>query len=61
VAANCRSSFESIKLALVVDICGDVPFGKQEEEILLGDIVISEGIIPYDFGRRLWCQLASRV
>jgi hypothetical protein len=33
VAANCRSSFESIKLALVVGICGDVPLGKQDEEI----------------------------
>jgi nucleoside phosphorylase len=51
VAADCRSSFEGIKLALVVGICGGVPFAKQDEEILLGDVVISEGIIPYDFGR----------
>ncbi|KAK6336871.1 hypothetical protein TWF718_009660 [Orbilia javanica] len=51
VAANCRSSFTGIKLALVVGICGAVPFKKGGEEILLGDTVISSGIIQYDFGR----------
>jgi nucleoside phosphorylase len=60
VAANCRSSFEGIELALVVGICGGVPFGKQGEEILLGDVVISEGIIPYDFGRRLPDQFVRK-
>ncbi len=49
VAANCRSSFEGIKLALVVGICGGVPFPAHGEEILLGDVVISEGLVCYDF------------
>lgn len=52
VAANCRSSFEGVQLALVVGICGGVPKTPQGEEILLGDVVISEGIVPYTFGRQ---------
>ncbi|KAK6500264.1 hypothetical protein TWF481_010609 [Arthrobotrys musiformis] len=50
VAANCLSSFTGIKLGLVVGICGAVPF-KKGHEILLGDVVISRGIIQYDLGR----------
>ncbi|XTI89187.1 purine and uridine phosphorylase [Cenococcum geophilum] len=38
--ANAATSFEGIKLALVVG------------EILLGDVIISTGIIQYDFGRQ---------
>ena len=45
-AACLRASFQGIQLALVVGICGAAPFGKQEgEDILLGDVVISEGLI----------------
>ncbi|KAK6515995.1 hypothetical protein TWF281_004585 [Arthrobotrys megalospora] len=51
VAANCCSSFTEIKLGLVVGVCGAVPF-KKEDEILLGDVVISSGIIQYDLGRQ---------
>lgn len=51
VASNCRFSFQNINLALVVGICGGVPSPRNREEILLGDIVISEGIIAYDFAR----------
>ncbi|KAK5046531.1 hypothetical protein LTR84_008334 [Exophiala bonariae] len=51
-AANCRSSFGAIELAVVVGICGGVPFLQNGEEVLLGDVVISEGIISYDFGRQ---------
>jgi nucleoside phosphorylase len=53
VASSFRSSFGGIKLALVVGICGGVPNGTDGEEILLGDVIISDGIIGYDFGRRL--------
>lgn len=52
VASDCRFSFENIKLALVVGICGGVPFRKNGEEIVLGDVVISEGIVAHDFGRQ---------
>ncbi|KAH7464015.1 hypothetical protein FOMA001_g17799 [Fusarium oxysporum f. sp. matthiolae] len=53
VASNCRASFPNIKIALVVGICGVVPFRRNGEEIVLGDVVISDGIVQYDFGRRL--------
>src|SRR5438045_3824672 len=53
VAASLRASFESIKLALVVGICGGVPYGPQhEEEIFLGDVIISQSLIQYDLGRQ---------
>jgi len=46
VASSFRSSFEGIKLALVVGICGRVPHGTDEEkEILLIDVVISNRLI----------------
>lgn len=55
VAASFRCSYQGIQLALVVGICGGVPFVKEEgeeKEIVLGDVVISEGVVQYDFGRR---------
>ena len=52
VAASLRSSFPEIRLALVVGICGGVPFGTDQEEILLGDIIISQALVQYDFGRQ---------
>lgn len=56
VAANCRASWPNLKLALVVGICGAVPFpsgGGGKTEIILGDVVISSGVVQYDLGRRL--------
>ncbi|RKK91207.1 hypothetical protein BFJ68_g16260 [Fusarium oxysporum] len=52
-ASNCRASFPNIKIALVVGLCGVAPFKRNGEEVVLGDVVISEGIVQYDFGRRL--------
>jgi nucleoside phosphorylase len=56
VAAHCRTSFPNIKLALIVGICGVVPFRPGSSEtagIVLGDVIISDGVVQYDFGRRL--------
>ncbi|PCD44537.1 hypothetical protein AU210_003613 [Fusarium oxysporum f. sp. radicis-cucumerinum] len=53
VASSCGKSFPGIKLALVVGICGVVPFGPSNDEIVLGDVIISNGVIQYDFGRQL--------
>lgn len=53
VAAHCRASFSRIRLAVVVGVCGVVPFSHDGQEILLGDVVISDGIIQCDLGRRL--------
>ncbi|KAN0087129.1 hypothetical protein V8E54_000817 [Elaphomyces granulatus] len=53
VAAAClRSSFPEIELALVVGICGGAPGNRLREEILLGDVIISEGLIQYDLGKQ---------
>ncbi|KAE8340565.1 hypothetical protein BDV24DRAFT_175256 [Aspergillus arachidicola] len=52
-AANLRASFEGVQLAIVVGICGAIPHRKQPDmEIHLGDVIISEGLVQYDFGRR---------
>ncbi|KAL6821372.1 hypothetical protein V8C40DRAFT_250194 [Trichoderma camerunense] len=51
-AANLRTSFRGIQLALVVGICGGAPFGPSGK-LFLGDVVISEGLVQYDLGRRL--------
>lgn len=52
VAAGCLMSFPKIKLALVVGICGGVPKTSSNEEILLGDVIFSKGLVQYDFGGR---------
>jgi len=51
-AANMKISFPNIKLALVVGICGGMPYGTDGEEVLLGDVVISKALIQYDFGKQ---------
>ncbi|KAK6339372.1 hypothetical protein TWF718_008792 [Orbilia javanica] len=51
VASGLRSSFRGIEIALIVGICGGVPF-YDNQEIILGDVVISGSIVQYDFGRR---------
>ncbi|RYP33057.1 hypothetical protein DL768_011108 [Monosporascus sp. mg162] len=53
VAANCRTSFPNIKLAVVVGVCGVAPFNPDGNEIVLGDVIISNGVIQYDLGRQL--------
>ena len=56
VAVNCRASFPNIKLALIVGVCGVVPFrpgGSGTAETVLGDVIVSDGVVQYDLGRRL--------
>jgi nucleoside phosphorylase len=52
MASGLRISFTGIKLALVVGICGGVPFPSEGPEIILGDVIISDSIIEYDYGRQ---------
>lgn len=52
VAANLHVSYTHIELALVVGICGAVPFPFTNTEIILGDIIIGDSVIQYDFGRQ---------
>ncbi|GMF82074.1 unnamed protein product [Aspergillus oryzae] len=51
VAKSCRWSFPGVRLALIVGVCGGVP-GGIEGGVFLGDIVISDEILPYDFGKK---------
>ncbi|KKA24369.1 hypothetical protein T310_1554, partial [Rasamsonia emersonii CBS 393.64] len=51
-ASSLRVSFIGINLALVVGICGGVPFPSENIEIILGDVIISDSVIEYDFGRQ---------
>ncbi len=55
--AGFLTSFPNVKLALIVGVCGAVPFDPDETgdrgEIVLGDVIVSDGIVQYDFGRRL--------
>ncbi len=56
VAAHCRASFPNIKLALIVGVCGVVPFrpgSGETAETVLGDVIVSDGVVQYDLGRRL--------
>ncbi|KAK5999058.1 hypothetical protein PT974_01446 [Cladobotryum mycophilum] len=50
-AANVRSSYQGLCLALLVGVCGAVPRAEkgQDEEILLGDVIISKSVVQYDF------------
>ena len=51
VATGVRLSFPGVKIALVVGICGAVPFNSGKE-IVLGDVIISDGVIQYDHGKQ---------
>jgi Flp pilus assembly protein TadD/nucleoside phosphorylase len=50
-AAIMRASYSGLRLVFLVGICGGVPQAG-DDEILLGDVVISKTIVPYDFGRQ---------
>jgi nucleoside phosphorylase len=47
--ADLRSSYPNIKLAILVGICGGVPF-VGEEQVRLGDVLISKTVVQHDFG-----------
>jgi hypothetical protein len=52
VAASFRMNFPNIRISLVVGICGGVPQPEGHHEIFLGDVIISTGLIQFDFGRQ---------
>jgi nucleoside phosphorylase len=50
-AAALRSSFPNIRLALMVGVCGGVPYDiSRKQAIWLGDIIICETPVHYRFG-----------
>lgn len=48
-AASLRVSYPGLKAAFLVGICGGVPGA---EEVFLGDVIISDTLVQYDFGRQ---------
>ncbi|RAH46266.1 Pfs, NB-ARC and TPR domain protein [Aspergillus brunneoviolaceus CBS 621.78] len=52
VASSLLVSYTSIELALVVGTCGGAPSPPKYQEIFLGDVIISDSVIEYDFGRQ---------
>ncbi|KAL2802965.1 nucleoside phosphorylase domain-containing protein [Aspergillus granulosus] len=52
VASSLLVSYPGVRLALVVGICGGAPPPPKYEEIFLGDVIISDSVIKYDFGRQ---------
>ncbi|KAK6354667.1 hypothetical protein TWF696_003807 [Orbilia brochopaga] len=50
-ATTIQKDYPKVRLAFLVGICGGVP-RHGDQEILLGDVVISSGIIQYDFGKQ---------
>lgn len=51
-ASSLRTNFPTINLALVVGICGGVPFPSPDTEIILGDVIISHKVVKSDYGRQ---------
>jgi len=45
IATNCRASFPNIKLALIISICSTIPFSPSSEEVVLGNVIVSDGVI----------------
>ncbi|KAF4953594.1 hypothetical protein FGADI_5930 [Fusarium gaditjirri] len=50
-ATNLHTSYPNICLTILVGVCGAIPSIK-EKEVRLGDVVISDTIIQYDFGHQ---------
>ncbi|KAK1983101.1 hypothetical protein LZ30DRAFT_624045 [Colletotrichum cereale] len=59
-AARLQSSYTGIKLAILCGICGGVPFPRKDDELLLGDVVISKSVLQYDLGRKHPDRFASK-
>jgi nucleoside phosphorylase len=60
-SSSILSSYPEIKLGLVVGICGGVPsYSEGNDDIILGDVVISDGIVQYDFGRQFPDTFSTR-
>lgn len=52
VASSLQVSYTGIELALVVGICGGTPQPSKSQDIFLGDVIISDSVIEYGFGRQ---------
>ncbi|KAJ5667464.1 hypothetical protein N7507_003328 [Penicillium longicatenatum] len=48
---SLRTSYPGVRIAFLVGVCGGVP-SSSTHEAFLGDVVISDGLVEYDFGRQ---------
>src|SRR5690606_24071347 len=60
VTTNCLMSPPNIKHAVVVVICSAVPFDPDGANIVLGDVIIRDGVVKYDLGCRSPENLSHR-
>ncbi|KAK3998315.1 phosphorylase superfamily protein [Cladorrhinum sp. PSN332] len=58
--ANVLVSYNGIRLALLVGICGGVPEGGPKGQMLLGDVVVSSSIVQYGSGKQYPQGFASK-
>lgn len=52
VASSLQISYPGVELALVVGICAGAPKPPNRPEIYRGDVIISDSVVEYDFGRQ---------
>ncbi|PLB51013.1 purine and uridine phosphorylase [Aspergillus steynii IBT 23096] len=52
IASSLRVSYTGVRLALVVGTCGGAPYPSSEQNIFLGDVIVSDALVQYDFGRQ---------
>ncbi|KAH9439712.1 hypothetical protein MCOR02_003252 [Pyricularia oryzae] len=55
------SSYTALRLVVLAGICAGVPSQEKENDILLGDVVISKTVIQYDFGRQYPGEFSTKV
>ncbi|GCB21302.1 vegetative incompatibility protein HET-E-1 [Aspergillus awamori] len=59
VASHIKQSYPDIELALLIGICGGVPYRtnvgptQPRRDVFLGDVIVSGAIIQYDLGKKL--------
>ncbi|KAK3489478.1 uncharacterized protein B0T23DRAFT_398002 [Neurospora hispaniola] len=60
-ASSLRSSYPRVSLALVVGVCGAVPFiGPKRDQVVLGDVIISKLVVQYNLGKVLPDRFARK-
>ncbi|TEA18272.1 hypothetical protein C8034_v011442 [Colletotrichum sidae] len=58
--ASLRHSFSALRLSFLCGICGGVPNPSPDAHIRLGDIIVAEAIVQYDFGRQYPSEFALK-
>ncbi|GFF46793.1 purine and uridine phosphorylase [Aspergillus udagawae] len=50
---HLKLSYPQIQLALVVGVCGGVPYGNDGRDTFLGDVLVSDRLVQWDTGTLL--------